>query len=119
MNWDVIDRLTRLERLGLAPCGGAVMYARVVSGPILPDKMDDVIQLWHDSVVPGAKGQKGFISARHLVDRSNSMVLSMGLWETEADFQASVLSLSREALQPRPVRLVIKVERARVAKTNG
>jgi heme-degrading monooxygenase HmoA len=66
------------------------MYARVVSGAILPDKIDDVIRLWHESVVPTAKRQKGFISARLLVDRANSRVLSMGLWETEADFQASV-----------------------------
>jgi heme-degrading monooxygenase HmoA len=66
------------------------MYARVVRGAILPDRIDDVIQLWHESVLPTARQQRGFISARLLVDRASSRVLSMGLWETEADFQASV-----------------------------
>ena len=66
------------------------MYARVVSGPIAPDKLDEAIRLWQTAVVPSAKRQKGFKSARLLVDRKAGKVLSMGLWETEPDVQGTV-----------------------------
>ncbi len=50
----------------------------------------DAIQLWQDSVLPSVRQQKGFRSVRLLVDRKNGKVASLGLWKTEADFQATV-----------------------------
>jgi heme-degrading monooxygenase HmoA len=41
-------------------------------------------------VAPSVQQQKGFKSARLLVQRQTGQVLSMGLWETEADFLATV-----------------------------
>jgi hypothetical protein len=67
-----------------------MMYARVVSGPIAPDKIDEAIQLWRTTVVPSARQQNGFKGARLLVDRKAGKVLSMGLWETQPDVQRSV-----------------------------
>ena len=66
------------------------MYARLVTGSIPPDKLEDAIQLWRDSVLPSVRQQKGFKGVRLLVDRKNGKVASLGLWETEADFQATV-----------------------------
>jgi hypothetical protein len=66
------------------------MYARVVSGLIAPDKIDEAIELWRTAVVPSAKRQPGFKGARLLVDRKVGKVLSMGLWETQPDVQGTV-----------------------------
>jgi heme-degrading monooxygenase HmoA len=67
-----------------------IMYARLVTGSIPREKLDDAIQLWRDSVFPSVQQQKGFKGVRLLVDRKNGKVASLGLWETEADFQATV-----------------------------
>jgi heme-degrading monooxygenase HmoA len=66
------------------------MYARLVTGSIPPDKLNDAIQLWRDSVLPSVQQRKGFKGVRLLVDRKNSKIASLGLWETEADFQSTV-----------------------------
>ena len=65
------------------------MYARVVSGSIPPDKIDEAVHLWQESVAPTAKQQHGFKKARLFVERKIGKVTSMGLWETEADVLAS------------------------------
>lgn len=67
------------------------MHARVVTTAVAPDKVDAVIRLWMGSVAPSARQQPGFRNARLLVDRDSGAVLSMGIWETEADFQNSVV----------------------------
>ena len=66
------------------------MYARLVSGSVPPNRLEDAIQLWRNSVLPSVQQQKGFKSVRLLVDRKNGKIASLGLWETEADFQATV-----------------------------
>src|SRR5438128_723561 len=66
------------------------MYAINVTVQTSPDKLDEVIQLWGESVVPALKQQKGFKRAYLLVERSTGKVRTMGLWETEADLQPSV-----------------------------
>lgn len=66
------------------------MYARVVSATIHPGRLDETIQLWRESVLPSVRQLKGFKGVRLLVDRENNNVVSMGLWETEADFLATV-----------------------------
>ncbi len=65
------------------------MYARVVTAQVSPDKVEEGIRLWRDSVMPAARQQKGFKSGRLLVDRKTGKITSVGLWETEADIQAS------------------------------
>lgn len=66
------------------------MYARLVTGFIHPDKLDEAIQLWREEVFLSVQRRPGFRSVRLLVDRKAGKVASMGLWETEADFQATV-----------------------------
>ena len=65
------------------------MYARVTTTQIAPDKVDEAIRLWRDSVMPAAKQQKGFKSGRLLIYRKTGKGLSVGLWETEADLRAT------------------------------
>ncbi len=66
------------------------MYARVVRARFAPDRLDEAIQLWQEAVAPTAQQQPGFKNARLLVQRETGQVMSIGLWETEADFQTSV-----------------------------
>lgn len=66
------------------------MYARLVTGLISPNRMDEAIQLWREEVLPSVQRQAGFRSVRLLVDRKAGKIASMGLWETEADFQSTV-----------------------------
>jgi heme-degrading monooxygenase HmoA len=40
--------------------------------------------------MPSVQQQKGFRSVRLLVDRQKGKIASLGLWETEADFQATI-----------------------------
>jgi heme-degrading monooxygenase HmoA len=66
------------------------MYARLVTGSIPSDRLEEAVQLWRDQVLPSVRQQKGFRGVRLLVDRKNGKIASLGLWETEADFQATV-----------------------------
>ena len=65
------------------------MYARLVSGRLKTEMLDDAIQLWRESVAPSARRITGFHSARLMVDRKTGKVVSLGLWEKEADYRNS------------------------------
>ena len=65
------------------------MHVRMLRVQVPPEKMDDFIQLWHNEMLPFAKAQKGWKSARLLVDREAGKTVIIGLWETEADARAS------------------------------
>jgi heme-degrading monooxygenase HmoA len=66
------------------------MYARLVVGFIQPGRLDEAVQLWQDSVLPSVQQQAGFKGVRLMVDRKNNRIVSLGLWETEAHFQATI-----------------------------
>ena len=65
------------------------MYARMFSIHVTPDKVDEFIQLWQNSMLPLAQQQPGWKSARLLVDRKTGKTVIIGMWETEADAVAS------------------------------
>ena len=65
------------------------MYARVVIGQYKPGKLDEGMQIYRESMLPEARQQKGFKGATALVDRSTGKGISITLWQTEADAQAS------------------------------
>jgi hypothetical protein len=65
------------------------MYARATTSQVTPDKLDESIRLWRDSVIPAARLQKGFVSGRLLVNRQTGKTVSIALWQTEADAQAT------------------------------
>ncbi len=65
------------------------MHARLFTAQVAPEKMDEFIQLWHNAMLPTNKEEKGWKSARLLVDRQTGKVLIVSLWETQADATAS------------------------------
>jgi len=65
------------------------MYARLFSVQVAPDKLDEFIALWHNAMLPAAKEQVGWKSARLLVDRKTGKAVVAGIWETEADAMAT------------------------------
>ena len=68
------------------------MYARVVTVQIQPGKMDEMISIYRDSVVPAAKEQKEFKGIFALTDTDTNKAISIALWETEADMKAGEAS---------------------------
>jgi heme-degrading monooxygenase HmoA len=66
------------------------MYARVVTGHVPPAKLDEVVQLWKTEVAPSVQQQRGFVNVRLMVDRAAGKIKTMGLWESEDDFKATV-----------------------------
>jgi len=68
------------------------MHAKVVKFQIKPGKRDEVIRLFEEFVVPGAKKQKGFLGGMLLTDPHMNYATSISLWKTEADITAGEAS---------------------------
>jgi heme-degrading monooxygenase HmoA len=66
------------------------MHARVVKSQVPPDQVVECIRLWREAVAPSVRGQRGFRGARVLVQRESGRNMSVGIWETEADFGNTV-----------------------------
>ena len=64
------------------------MNARVTTVQFRPDKMDEAIGIYRDSVTPAAQQQMGFKGLLMLTDRNTGKGISIALWETEADMTA-------------------------------
>ncbi len=65
------------------------MYARVFSGQLQPDKIDEATQIVQESIVPTAQQQQGFKNLFCLVDRTTHKGMIISLWASEADRSAS------------------------------
>lgn len=72
--------------------GRTPIYARVLIAEGQPGKMDELIDLVRNSVLPVARQQQGFKGLLLLADRARRKGISIGLWETEADLKASETS---------------------------
>ena len=68
------------------------MNAKVVTFQVKPDRQGEVVRLFEEFVVPGAKKQKGFRGGILLTDPNTGKATSIALWETEADIKASEAS---------------------------
>ena len=66
------------------------MYARVKSGQIQPEKMEEAIQIAMESVFPAIKQQHGCLGFTDLFDRATGKVMLITRFETEADMQAGM-----------------------------
>ena len=82
-----------------------------------PDKVDEAIRIYQDSVVPMLKQQPGFRSMHLAVDRASGVGMAIALWENEdaarafgtsAAFQADVAKFAAVSAAP-PVREVYEV----------
>ena len=65
------------------------MHARVVTVQFQPGKVDEGTQILRESILPETRQQVGFQGVMGLVDRSTDKSISITLWQTEADAQAS------------------------------
>ena len=61
------------------------MFARFTIVQVDADKVDEVIKLYEDSVVPAAKSQKGYCGAYLFTDRKTGKGYSISLWDSEDD----------------------------------
>ena len=69
--------------------GRATAYARVTVGQHAPDKTDELIKIFRESVVPEVRQLKGYKGVLYLVDRTSGKGMSLSLWQTEAEMKAS------------------------------
>lgn len=64
------------------------MYARVITIQYQPDKMEEGLQMYRE-VLAAARQQPGFKGILGLIDREASKAMSITLWETATEAQAS------------------------------
>jgi heme-degrading monooxygenase HmoA len=62
----------------------------MVSAKVRPGDIDAVVTAWKTTVAPSVPKQAGFRGARLLVNRATGAIRSLGLWESEAAFEATV-----------------------------
>lgn len=65
------------------------MYARTTFTQVKPDKLNEAIRVYHDSIVPEAKQQQGFKDLMLLTDKTTGKCITISLWETDAHLKAS------------------------------
>lgn len=65
------------------------MHVRVATVQIQSGKMQEAIDIYDNSVAPAIKTQKGFQWAYLLTDASSGKLLSITVWESEADMLES------------------------------
>ncbi len=68
------------------------MHARVNHRQVPTDKVDEVIRIYRDVTVPYRRAQRGYKGGYLLTNRSTGKLISIALWETEADMMAFVPS---------------------------
>jgi quinol monooxygenase YgiN len=64
------------------------MHARIVSFLVLPDKMDELVRVFGDVIVPRAKAAKGNRGVTLLTDIVSGRATAISMWETEDDMLA-------------------------------
>jgi heme-degrading monooxygenase HmoA len=65
------------------------MHARVTRLMGAPDKLEEARSMIEGEIIPEAKGLSGFINGYWMVDRSSGEVVTVTLWDTEANLIAS------------------------------
>ena len=65
------------------------MYARMTYSQVAVDKIDEALSIWKNKVGPSLKQTKGFKGAYVTGDRATGKGLTITLWETKADADAT------------------------------
>jgi heme-degrading monooxygenase HmoA len=65
------------------------MFARLTTFQIKIDKMDEILKVYEESVVPAAKSQKGYRGTYLLTDRKTGKGIAVTLWDSEQDAVAN------------------------------
>ena len=72
---------TKIDRRG-------TMYVRGTDVQVKSGKMQELIKVYDDLVVPAQKAQKGYQGSYLMTDASSGKCLAISVWETEADMLA-------------------------------
>ena len=64
------------------------MHVRAATIQVNSGKMQEVIDIYNNSVVPAQKAQKGYQGSYLMTDTSSGKGLAISVWETEADMLA-------------------------------
>ena len=64
------------------------MHVRAATVQVQPDKVQEAIDVFKNSVVPAQKAQKGYQGSYLMTDASSGKGLAISLWESEADMMA-------------------------------
>ncbi len=93
------------------------MFARVSTFQGPPDQTAEGIRLAREQILPAARLMDGFKGIYLLFDRESGKSLSVTLWETEADMQASEEAASQVRAQSAETSgdKIVNVERYEVA----
>ena len=67
-------------------------YARIVMVSAQAGKIDEIVKIYTNEVIPAAKKQKGFQGARLFVDRASNKGISVTRWDSKADLEAGEAS---------------------------
>ena len=65
------------------------MHARVTTGSVHPEQLDEFARTLRESLIPAAERQGGYREFLLLTDRASGRVVGISLWETEQDLRAS------------------------------
>jgi len=65
------------------------MYARIISFQVAPNKMEELVRIWREELLPAAQEQPGWQRGQLLVNWETGKVAVVGLWATRADEQAT------------------------------
>jgi hypothetical protein len=68
------------------------MYARVVSARVAPERLDDLIRVLQEEVVPNAEMQPGFEGALTLSDPGTGKGMMITFWATPEELIAGEVS---------------------------
>lgn len=71
------------------------MFARISTINGSPGLIGDGIRNFRETVLPAARGLKGFQGAYLLVDRATGKAVGITLWETERDLRESTGAANR------------------------
>lgn len=64
------------------------MYARVTTGMVQSDKVDETTRTYNESILPAVKAANGNRGVFLLIDPASGKALSITFWNTEADGRA-------------------------------
>jgi hypothetical protein len=64
------------------------MYARIISFQVAPDKLDELVRIWREELLPTAQQQPGWQRGQLLVNWETGKVAVVGLWAARADGRA-------------------------------
>jgi len=61
------------------------MFARLSTGSVKSEKLDELTKIYNESIIPAAKSQNGICGAYLLANRETGKVIAIAFWDKEED----------------------------------